>query len=105
MRKLIASASLVFALVACVDPKVVQQRVDEADHKTCVSYGFSLGTSGYAQCRMIVAQNRSAEDAAHSAAMLGAAGQMLQLSQPRTLTPTYRMQTTCFRQGAWVTCN
>ena len=76
-----------------------------ADDATCRSYGINFGTPQYAQCRMLVAQQRAqAADAQQQRGlmMMGLGAGMMQTPQPAPRpAPT---MTDCYRAGAIVQC-
>ena len=79
-----------------------------AAHQQCQSMGFSLGTSGYLQCRMMVAQQDAIEAQAAAAQQEAAAAQSAVLLQysaallsPRPPPP---MPVTCMPFGPGMQC-
>jgi predicted small secreted protein len=64
-----------------------RQAQADRDHEDCVSYGYTPGSNGYAQCRMQFAQMRSDRAARNSANMRAASFAIAtQQSSPRMVT-------------------
>jgi hypothetical protein len=55
-------------LTACVTTEERLAHQALSDHWDCKDYGFEIETEGYAQCRMLIAQNRSNQQVAREAA-------------------------------------
>ena len=64
-----------------------RQKEMTADNNTCLSYGFSKGTNDYAQCRMLLDQDRKQRKAQASNAM-GNLGKCLLGQGGYSTTPT-----------------
>ena len=86
MRRLAIYAVLAIVLAGCQTTAQKQARLDTQDHQTCRGYGLQLGSEGYANCRLGVAQLRQAENAqlgANSLMMLGLSQGYFQQGQRR----------------------
>ena len=58
------AVSLFGLLAACTTP----EQTAKEEHATCRSYGFSVGTQAYGNCRLALAQIRAQEEANRRAA-------------------------------------
>lgn len=98
--------ALVLALGGCMSDRERAERQSYADDATCRSYGFTLGTDSYAQCRMAVAQQRQANAAMIAGVLLGRPA--APAAAPRL--PVYQMPvnrpviTNCQPMGLGTTC-
>lgn len=64
LHRVLAFAIVCLTLGGCASMSAAQlQRLATQDDATCKSYGLSVGTNAYAQCRMTIGQNREDRDA------------------------------------------
>lgn len=97
MMRFILLAGLFAGLAGCMTAQERAQRQAAADESQCANFGFQFGTPEFAQCRMNLATQREANDAALVGAMLAS-------RPPPYRPPPPPPQTTCIMNGNVMTC-
>ncbi len=103
MRGIISAVLFGVALAGCMSQQEQAMRLAANDDAVCQSYGLTYGTPQYADCRMRVAEQRNAQQAATDAQLLALAGAMNANRAPATLPPP-PIQTNCQQLGNTVNC-
>jgi hypothetical protein len=101
-----ASYFLVLAMLTTGCAQIVEnERAIQASYierlgQRCEQFGFRRGTNEFANCMMRLEKQDSADRDASTRALLDLADQMNRQRQGRQ-----SVQTTCFRNGAYISCD
>lgn len=110
IKHVVLLISLVVLLVACASREERQARVATEDRNTCLSWGTSIGSAAYVECRRTLVDNRARTDAQNRAAWAGVTnlgvGIYNSAQPPAVYAPpaprTY--DTNCYNYGTDVQC-